>query len=443
MAHRQTVQNVGSPPDGPAPHGRWRTHRPGRAAVVTVTGLGLVAAVLATVIWSPWWWAPNREGDLGARAGVPAGQAPTPGPSRTGLATTLSELWTALGGVPTPLVRPPTVVTGGATSGTFDDPTGVLGTFTGSDDAPSGVVGGGLGLPAGGLPAGRGTAGDALAGDALAGDALAGDALAGNALAGNAPAGNAPAGSALAAAALAAAGLTGDGQAGEPAAIPATQLLPPLEPVVPIPVPGVAAGATGLIGPALVPAGPEGAAAEEVDAMIAARAAGPPPAEAVPGNLLDADTSMIEGSEGEWQPWFSAAVSTSDDAHSGDQSLEVEVTAPYGWGVEQHNWPGFEASPGEHTISFWGKADSGEDLEASMTVRWSDDEGTATGSDTITLPLTDTWEEASATVTAPEGTTHAGVYFSNSVGDPGDVFLLDDIVVVPVIPVIPLVPVGT
>ena len=62
---------------------------------------------------------------------------------------------------------------------------------------------------------------------------------------------------------------------------------------------------------------------------------------------LDRDTSSLEGSIGAWAPWYSAAIErTSEAAHRGSHSLRVDVTAPYGWGVELGNWPGFPAAHG-------------------------------------------------------------------------------------------------
>lgn len=64
-------------------------------------------------------------------------------------------------------------------------------------------------------------------------------------------------------------------------------------------------------------------------------------------NYLDSDTSGLEGSMGQWLPWFSTSVSVSGEkAHGGSRSLKVDVTAPFGWGVTMRNYQGVPAGPG-------------------------------------------------------------------------------------------------
>jgi hypothetical protein len=162
------------------------------------------------------------------------------------------------------------------------------------------------------------------------------------------------------------------------------------------------------------------------------------PAQAVapapPSNsLLGDDTSTIEGSIGQWVPWFSSAVSrTTAQALEGTHSLRVDVTALYGWGVQLHNWPGFPADPGPMWISFWGRLGSGTDLGAWMTVGWHGADRELLRSDRISIPaLTADWQQASAGVIAPPGTTSVNVDITHPSGGPGDTVYFDDIVVSP------------
>ena len=164
--------------------------------------------------------------------------------------------------------------------------------------------------------------------------------------------------------------------------------------------------------------------------VIDSDAAPPPPP---PPNLLDANTASIEGSAGKWVPWFSSAVSRStDQAHGGTASLKVDITAAFGWGVTQSNWPGFAATPGNKHLSFWGIAPSGSGLSATMYVTWRDAGGTTLQTDVLTLPLGASWAEASANILAPAGTAKVGVDVTNSSGGAGNTVYLDDFTVVDV-----------
>jgi hypothetical protein len=147
-------------------------------------------------------------------------------------------------------------------------------------------------------------------------------------------------------------------------------------------------------------------------------------------NALDADTAGAEGSVGQWVPWFSANVSSSTaQAHTGTHSVRVDVTAPNGWGVQQQNWPGFAATPGAKTVGFWAKTTSGPGLSATMRVKWRDPSGADLRTDVVTLPLTGSWAQATAALTAPAGTTRVAVDFSNSSGVAGTAVYLDDVTV--------------
>jgi len=152
----------------------------------------------------------------------------------------------------------------------------------------------------------------------------------------------------------------------------------------------------------------------------------------VPGNALDPDTAELESSVGQWVPWFSTSVSSSNaQAHTGTRSLRVDVIAPHGWGVQLRNWPGFAAAAGPQSIGFWAKTTSGTGLSATMNVRWRNAAGTDIRTDVLNLPLGSTWTQASAVVTAPAGTVTVGVDFSNGAGGTGAAIYIDDVVVAP------------
>ena len=148
-------------------------------------------------------------------------------------------------------------------------------------------------------------------------------------------------------------------------------------------------------------------------------------------NDLDTDTATLEGSLGHWQDWYSAHAAQSDEqAHVGTHSLKVNVTDPWGWGVQTDNWPGFEVTPGTKVISLWGKLGAGSSLAPKMTVKWLDGGYAVLQTDTVTLPtLTSSWQKASALVDAPSGAATALVSLSGTTGTTGDYFYLDDLVV--------------
>ena len=147
-------------------------------------------------------------------------------------------------------------------------------------------------------------------------------------------------------------------------------------------------------------------------------------------NDIDADSSTLEGSVGEWQNWYSATVSQSNaEAHNGSHSLKVNVTDPWGWGVQTGNWPGFDTSEGLKKLSFWGKLGSGTNLQPKMTVKWLDSGYNVLQTNDVTLPvLTSTWQNVSALVDAPAGSATALVRLTGD-GNAGDSVYLDDFVV--------------
>lgn len=155
----------------------------------------------------------------------------------------------------------------------------------------------------------------------------------------------------------------------------------------------------------------------------------PPEPTPVVLNDLNTATSTLEGSMGNWQDWYSATVSrTPAEAHTGTHSLKVDVTDPWGWGVQLDNWPGFDAQPGTKTISFWGKLGDGTNVTPKMTVKWLAASGGVLQTDSVTLPtLTSSWQKVSALVDAPEETEKVLVSVSGN-SSPGTYFYLDDFV---------------
>jgi hypothetical protein len=147
-------------------------------------------------------------------------------------------------------------------------------------------------------------------------------------------------------------------------------------------------------------------------------------------NDLNADTATLEGSIGNWQDWYSASASqSSTEAHSGTRSLKVDVTDPWGWGVQLSNWPGFATTLGTKSISLWGKLGSGTNIQPKMKVKWLNSSNAVLQSDEVTLPvLTTSWQKVSALVDAPAGAETVLVYLQGS-GNPGDSVYLDDMVV--------------
>ncbi len=156
----------------------------------------------------------------------------------------------------------------------------------------------------------------------------------------------------------------------------------------------------------------------------------PPPPPGASANLLDAGSGGAEGSVGQWAGWFSADVSSSDaHAHGGSRSLQVDVTAPHGWGIQQRNWPGFAATAGAKSIGFSGMTTSGPGLSSTMRVHWRDESGAVLGTEVLTLALNGSWAQARADVDAPAGTTRVAVDFSHGSGVAGSVVFLDDVIV--------------
>ena len=147
-------------------------------------------------------------------------------------------------------------------------------------------------------------------------------------------------------------------------------------------------------------------------------------------NYLDDDTSRFEGSVGQWAPWFSSTISrTAAEAHGGVRSLQIEVGAQF-WGLNLRNHPGFPTAPGAKTISYWAKADAGGGSAINLTARWRDGSGADLQVDEV--PITDlsqAWQQATAHVIAPAGTTRVTLELSSGSGVAGTSVFVDDIVV--------------
>ena len=168
---------------------------------------------------------------------------------------------------------------------------------------------------------------------------------------------------------------------------------------------------------------------QDADSTIEGQTTPPEPTPTVL-NDLDADTSNIEGSTGHWEDWYSATTSQSTaEAHTGTHSLKVDVTDPWGWGVQLDNWPGFDAEAGTKNISFWGKLGTGTGVAPKMTVKWVSAGYSVLQTDYVTLPtLTSSWQKVSALVDAPDGTASVLVYLTGA-DTAGTSFYLDDFVV--------------
>lgn len=148
-------------------------------------------------------------------------------------------------------------------------------------------------------------------------------------------------------------------------------------------------------------------------------------------NILDVNTATLEGSKGNWQAWYSTSVTQSlDSAHSGAKSLKVAVTAPHGWGVQLGNWPGFAATAGNKTISYWGRLGSGKKISVTMRVQWFNANRQILKTDTVTInPLEGTWKQGLLKTVAPVGTATVNLELYSSQGNKGNILYFDDFVI--------------
>ncbi|MDP9074541.1 MAG: right-handed parallel beta-helix repeat-containing protein [Actinomycetota bacterium] len=151
-----------------------------------------------------------------------------------------------------------------------------------------------------------------------------------------------------------------------------------------------------------------------------------------PPTILNAGTSDLEDSIGLWVPWYSSSISQSaTQAHSGTSSLRVDVTAPWGWGVQLNAWPGLPATPGNKTISFWGLSSAAANLSASLRVAWLDVSGTPLRTDLVTIAsLGSTWQQAILSTVAPAGTVMMSAHLVGTTATAGQTMYFDDFSVV-------------
>ncbi|QSQ19656.1 right-handed parallel beta-helix repeat-containing protein [Pyxidicoccus parkwayensis] len=148
-------------------------------------------------------------------------------------------------------------------------------------------------------------------------------------------------------------------------------------------------------------------------------------------NALDAGSAGGEGSAGQWQSWYNAGVSASTQAaYRGAGSLRVNVTDPWGWGVQLANWPGFATTAGNKRISYMAKQGAGAISTVTLRVKWFNGSQALVQTDLVTLNgLTTGWQQAAANVTAPSGASNVYLEAYSSSGGAGDSLYLDDIVI--------------
>jgi parallel beta-helix repeat protein len=145
------------------------------------------------------------------------------------------------------------------------------------------------------------------------------------------------------------------------------------------------------------------------------------------GNLIDADTANLEASIGFWNAWYGATVArTAEQAHGGTYSLRVDIAETY-WGVEVANYPGYVASPGVKTLSFWTRGGVGVPVNPRLVLDWRADNGQVLDSSVVALPaLGAGWEQTNVTVDAPAGTSTVSIVLVGS-GGAGASLYLDDV----------------
>ncbi|MGH3627156.1 MAG: hypothetical protein ACRDRL_06920 [Sciscionella sp.] len=155
----------------------------------------------------------------------------------------------------------------------------------------------------------------------------------------------------------------------------------------------------------------------------------PPPPPSPAGNSLDADTATLESGIGHWAGWYSeTATRTIEQAHNGTGSLKIAVTAPYGWGAQLDNFPGFPSTAGSRTVSFWARAGSPGSVgtAATITVHWKDNTGTDLLVTTLASPaLSTNWQQSTAPVTLPAGVAAAYAQITGNNAE-GTSLYLDD-----------------
>lgn len=153
-------------------------------------------------------------------------------------------------------------------------------------------------------------------------------------------------------------------------------------------------------------------------------------------NFLDAATATLDvagGSVGQWVPWYGLAstaplTQSTAAAHDGPDGLKITTLGPgNAWGVQLNNSPGFAASAGPATISFWASAGpSSSATQVNLQVTWANSVGSTIGTTNLAIPgtLGTTWTQASVNATAPTGTAYAYVTLTGTMAT-GNVIYAD------------------
>lgn len=148
-------------------------------------------------------------------------------------------------------------------------------------------------------------------------------------------------------------------------------------------------------------------------------------------NYIDADTSTLEGSIGEWTTWYSSTPARSNlEAHSGTHSLQITVDAGGGWATQLANHPGFPTRGGDKRISFWAKQGSGAISNVTLRVKWFDSGQNLLQTDVVPISaLTTEWQQGTVDVTAPPATETLFLEFFSNSGSAGNTLYADDFVI--------------
>lgn len=155
------------------------------------------------------------------------------------------------------------------------------------------------------------------------------------------------------------------------------------------------------------------------------------------GNIfIDSGSGIIDGEVVEnktfesgiedMQDWFNTTLATTTaQAHSGSQSLQVTPSSPF-WGVIEL-FPGTAVTPGhQYHFSIWIRA-STTPRTINASISW-----TGSGSTTAfaaTVDSTTGWTEMSLTAPAPAGATAASFRIQTNTGAAGEVHYIDDMVI--------------
>jgi hypothetical protein len=144
-------------------------------------------------------------------------------------------------------------------------------------------------------------------------------------------------------------------------------------------------------------------------------------------NLLDDQTSSLEGGVGQWTDWYSARIaSDAAAARVGASGLRIAVTAQYGWGVTLDNWPGFRAGEGHHRATFWARSVRGDRITTEMRITWRNPAGGDLRKDSLFSPvLGSQWVKSALETVAPAGTDRVGVDIVGVEGEVDDVIDVD------------------